>query len=93
MERSLRGEVFPESRGQAEMLHIPKVQDEREDMMRAVPDVQAIPRFDVMPSRGRRSQYDKSPRQPEFPSTIERIPFSKILFARSVIVDTNTRFC
>ena len=92
MERSLRGEVFPESRGQAEMLHIRKFQDEREDMMRAVPDVQAIPRFDV-PSRGRRSQYDKSLRQPEFPSTIERIPFSKILFARSVIVDTNTRFC
>jgi DNA polymerase elongation subunit (family B) len=61
MEQSWRGEVFPGSRGEAEMIHIRTVQDERKDMRRAVADGQVMPRVDVMPSRGRRSQYDKPP--------------------------------
>jgi hypothetical protein len=61
MKQSWRGEVFPASRGEAERIHLRTVQDERKDTRRAVADGQAIPRVDVMSSRGSRSQYDKAP--------------------------------
>jgi hypothetical protein len=41
MEWSWRGEVFPASRGEAEMVHRRTVQDKREDMMRTVADGKA----------------------------------------------------
>ena len=55
------------------MKHRRTVQVERDDMMYAVADGPAIPQVEVMPSRGRRSRYDKSTRRPVSPSKVNRI--------------------
>ena len=45
-------------------------------MMRAVVDGQTLPQVEVMPSRGRRSKYEKPPRRPASPSNVNRVPVS-----------------